>query len=82
MSVMEIKWGLVPDMAGTPILARLVRDDILRDLTYTGRVFSAQEALSYGIATRDLRRSARGSARRRARDRRRRTRMRSAPPSA
>ena len=52
MSVMEIKWGLVPDMAGTPILARLVRDDILRDLTYTGRVFSAQEALSYGIATR------------------------------
>ena len=52
MSVMEIKWGLVPDMAGTPILARLVRDDILRDLTYTGRIFSAQEALSYGIATR------------------------------
>jgi len=39
-------------MAGTPILARLVRDDILRDLTYTGRIFSAQEALSYGIATR------------------------------
>jgi enoyl-CoA hydratase/carnithine racemase len=52
MSVMEIKWGLVPDMAGTPILARLVRDDILRDLTYTGRIFSAQEALSYGLATR------------------------------
>src|SRR5438105_6666782 len=35
MSSMEIKWGLVPDMAGTPILASLVRDDILRDLTYT-----------------------------------------------
>ena len=52
MSIMEIKWGLVPDMAGTPILARLVRDDILRDLTYTGRVFTAQEALSYGLATR------------------------------
>jgi enoyl-CoA hydratase/carnithine racemase len=52
MSVMEIKWGLVPDMAGTPILASLVRDDILRDLTYTGRIFSAQEALSYGLATR------------------------------
>jgi enoyl-CoA hydratase/carnithine racemase len=45
MSIMEIKWGLVPDMAGTPILASLVRDDILRDLTYT-------EALSYGLATR------------------------------
>ena len=52
MSVMEIKWGLVPDMAGTPILASLVRDDILRDLTYTGRIFSAQEAMSYGLATR------------------------------
>jgi len=52
MSIMEIKWGLVPDMAGTPILAGLVRDDILRELTYTGRIFSAQEALSYGLATR------------------------------
>jgi enoyl-CoA hydratase/carnithine racemase len=52
MSIMEIKWGLVPDMAGTPILASLVRDDILRELTYTGRIFSAQEAMAYGVATR------------------------------
>jgi enoyl-CoA hydratase/carnithine racemase len=52
MSIMEIKWGLVPDMAGTPILSRLVRDDILRDLAFTGRIFSAQEAMSYGLATR------------------------------
>ena len=52
MSIMEIKWGLVPDMAGTPILASLVRDDILRELTFTGRIFSAREALSYGLATR------------------------------
>src|SRR3981189_3726621 len=52
MSIMEIKWGLVPDMAGTPILAGLVRDDILRELPYTGRIFWAQEALSYGLATR------------------------------
>ena len=52
MSIMEIKWGLVPDMAGTPILTSLVRDDILRELTYTGRIFSAQEAMSYGLATR------------------------------
>jgi enoyl-CoA hydratase/carnithine racemase len=51
MSIMEIKWGLVPDMAGTPILASLVRDDVLRELTYTGRIFSAQEALAYGLAT-------------------------------
>lgn len=52
MSIMEIKWGLVPDMAGTPILKSLVRDDVLRDLTFTGRIFSAQEALSMGLATR------------------------------
>src|ERR1700730_8864311 len=52
MSIMEIKWGLVPDLAGTPILAGLVRDDILRELTYTGRIFSAQEALNCGLATR------------------------------
>src|ERR1700739_1905431 len=52
MSIMEIKWGLVPDMAGTPILASLVRDDILREVTYTGRIFSAQEAMGYGLATR------------------------------
>src|ERR1700746_2092510 len=52
MSVMEIKWGLVPDMAGTPVLASLVRDDILRDLTFPGGLFPAQEPLSYGLATR------------------------------
>ena len=52
MSIMEIKWGLVPDMAGTPILASLVHDDILRELTYSGRIFSAQEAMAYGLATR------------------------------
>lgn len=52
MSIMEIKWGLVPDMAGTPILSQLARDDILRELTYTGRIFSAQEAMSFGLATR------------------------------
>jgi enoyl-CoA hydratase/carnithine racemase len=48
LSILEIKWGLVPDMAGTPILAQLVRDDILRDLTFTGRIFSGKEAQDYG----------------------------------
>ncbi|MBI3699852.1 MAG: crotonase/enoyl-CoA hydratase family protein [Afipia sp.] len=52
MSIMEIKWGLVPDMAGTPILSQLVRDDILRELTFTGRIFTAGEAMSFGLATR------------------------------
>ncbi len=52
MSIMEIKWGLIPDMAGTAILRHLVRDDILRDLTYTGRIFTGEEALQLGLATR------------------------------
>ena len=52
LSIMEIKWGLVPDMAGTQLLRHLVRDDVARELTYTGRVFTGEEALGYGIATR------------------------------
>jgi enoyl-CoA hydratase/carnithine racemase len=52
LSIMEIKWGLVPDMAGTPILATLMRGDLLRELTYTGRVFSALEGQTFGLVTR------------------------------
>lgn len=52
LSIMEIKWGLVPDMGGTPIMRNLAREDIIRELTYTGRIFSGEEALEYGFATR------------------------------
>jgi enoyl-CoA hydratase/carnithine racemase len=52
LSVMEIKWGLVPDMAGMVLMRTLARDDVLRELTYTGRVFSGEEALRIGLATR------------------------------
>ena len=51
MSVMEIKWGLVPDMAGMLLMRTLAREDVVRELTYTGRIFSAEEALEYGFAT-------------------------------
>jgi len=51
-SVMEIKWGLVPDMSGTQTLRRLVRLDIAKELTFTGRVFSGTEAAALGIVTR------------------------------
>src|SRR6185369_16517172 len=51
-SVMEVKWGLVPDMAGTQLMRHLAREDIVRELTYTGRVFSGEEAFAYGFATR------------------------------
>jgi enoyl-CoA hydratase/carnithine racemase len=52
LSIMEINWGLVPDMAGVALLRRLVRDDVARELTYTGRVFSGSEAQQLGLATR------------------------------
>jgi enoyl-CoA hydratase/carnithine racemase len=52
MAVMEIKWGLVPDMAGMVLMRGLVRDDLARELTYTGRIFNGEEALSLGLATR------------------------------
>ena len=52
MAVMEIKWGLVPDMAGMVLMKGLVRDDVARELTYTGRIFEGEEAQRLGIATR------------------------------
>ncbi len=52
LSVLEIKWGLVPDMAGMPRLRSLCRDDVARELTYTGRIVSGTEAVALGLATR------------------------------
>lgn len=52
LAVLEIKWGLVPDMAGTQLMRHLVREDIVRELTYTGRIFSGEEAGRIGFATR------------------------------
>jgi enoyl-CoA hydratase/carnithine racemase len=52
LCVMEIKWGLVPDMAGTQLMRHLAREDVVRELTYTGRIFSGEEAFQYGFATR------------------------------
>lgn len=51
MAVMEMKWGLVPDMGGYALWRGLVRDDTLRELTYTNREFSGEEALGLGFAT-------------------------------
>ena len=51
LSVRELYWGLIPDMTGTFVLSRLVRDDIARELTYTARVFDGREAFELGIAT-------------------------------
>jgi enoyl-CoA hydratase/carnithine racemase len=52
LSVMEIRWGLIPDMALTNTFRHVVRQDIVRDLTYTGRVVDAAEAQALGLVTR------------------------------
>ena len=51
LSVLEIKWGLVPDMAGIVLMRGLVRDDVARELTYSGRIFLGEEAVRIGMAT-------------------------------
>ena len=51
LAIMELKWGLIPDMAGSQLWRHTVRDDIIRELTYTHRIFSGEDAVRYGFAT-------------------------------
>ncbi|MBI1252510.1 MAG: crotonase/enoyl-CoA hydratase family protein [Alphaproteobacteria bacterium] len=51
LSVMETKWGLIPDMAGIALMRHLASDDIVRELTYTAREFTGEQAKAYGFAT-------------------------------
>jgi len=52
LSVLEVVWGLVPDMTGTQLLPELVGRDVAKELTFTGRVVSGEEAVRIGLATR------------------------------
>lgn len=52
LSVMEIKWGLVPDMGASKTLLSVVPLDVAKELTFTGRVVSGEEAARLGLATR------------------------------
>lgn len=51
LSVMEVRWGLIPDMSITRTLPRLVGIDVAKELTYTGRVISGEEAHRLGVVT-------------------------------
>ncbi len=51
LSVMEAKWGLIPDMSITRTLPRLVGIDVAKELTFTARVVSGEEALQLGLVT-------------------------------
>ncbi len=51
IAIMEMKWGLVPDVGGMPLWRTQVADDVLRELIYTNREFSGTEAHALGFAT-------------------------------
>jgi len=52
LSVMEVQWGLVPDMCGTQLLPELVGRDVAKELALTGRTVSGTDAVRLGLATR------------------------------
>lgn len=51
IAIMEMKWGLVPDVGGMPLWRTQVADDVLRELIYTNREFNGTEAKAMGFAT-------------------------------
>ncbi len=51
-SVMEIKWGIIPDMGLTETMRDTVRNDVLREWVYTGKIGTATNALEDGFVTR------------------------------
>ena len=52
LSIMESKWGLIPDMGASITLRELVSIDIAKELTMTGRIISGLEAEEIGLVTR------------------------------
>jgi enoyl-CoA hydratase/carnithine racemase len=52
LSVLEIRWGLIPDMTATQVLPALVGLDVAKELMFTGRMVSGVEAQRLGLATR------------------------------
>lgn len=50
-SVMEIKWGLIPDMSGMVTLRELVPMDLAKRLIMTAEVFSGEQARAWNLVT-------------------------------
>jgi enoyl-CoA hydratase/carnithine racemase len=51
-SVMESKWGLIPDMSLAVTLRELIPIDLAKELTMTARRFNGAEAKAMGLVTR------------------------------
>lgn len=52
LSVMEVKWGLIPDMGITETLPDQLALDVAKELLWTGRIVEAEEELALGLITR------------------------------
>ena len=52
MSIMEIKWGLVPDMSISQTLRDIMPMDVAKELTFTGRILNGEQAKEVGLVTR------------------------------
>jgi len=50
-AMMEIRWGLAPDMGGIALLRSIVRGDIAREIVLTGKRIKAEEASALGLVT-------------------------------
>ena len=51
LGLVEVNWGMVPDMGGMDLLPDLVRPDRLAELLFTGRIVEGAEAVRIGLAT-------------------------------
>ncbi|RKF14123.1 crotonase/enoyl-CoA hydratase family protein [Roseovarius spongiae] len=51
LAIMEMKWGLVPDMGGMALLPHLTRSDVIRRMTYTAEPIGAAQAAEWGLVT-------------------------------
>lgn len=52
LSIMEVRWGIIPDMSITQTALHSTRLDVLKELAFTGRIIDGREAQSLGLATR------------------------------
>ena len=51
MSILEIRWGISPDMTITHLLPGLIGADVAKELIWTGREVNGEEAVRIGLAT-------------------------------
>jgi len=51
-SIMELEWGIIPDMSASVTLRELVPSDVAMELAMTGRKFGADEALELNLVSR------------------------------